>query len=194
MCRSIYGDDFNPLHIEFCRPEPEQPCVGKFHQLFRASLTFSASAYVMYFDKEMMRKPLSTANADLARAHDNIIAEHLSQLDDSDIVMQVKKTLTEQLPSGKATQDSIARAQNISSRSLQRRLQAAGTHYSDVLNDTRRELAIKHISKSRMSIGEITYLLGFTEVSNFSRAFKRWTGQPPSEYRDKQPILRGIFD
>lgn len=183
MCRSIYGNDFNPLHIDLCRPEPEQPCMGEFHELFRAPLTFSAPAYVMHFDKEMMRRPLPTANADLARTNAEIITDYLAQSDDSDIVMQVKKHFTEQLPSGKATQDSIARALNISPRSLQRRLREAGTHYSDVLNDTRWELTIKHIRNSRLSMGEITYLLGFAEVSNFSRAFKRWTGKPPSEYR-----------
>ncbi len=183
MCRAIYGNDFNPLHIEFCRPQPPQPCVGEFHKLFRAPLTFSAPLYVMHFDKAMMRKPLPTANADVARANDEIIADYLAQLDDSDIVMQVKRLLTEQLPSGKATQASIARALNISPRSLQRRLHEAGTHYSEVLNDTRRELAIKHIRNARLSMGEITYLLGFAEVSSFSRAFKRWTGKPPGEYR-----------
>ncbi|MCF6210126.1 MAG: AraC family transcriptional regulator [Gammaproteobacteria bacterium] len=183
MCRSIYGNDFNPLHIEFCRPEPAQPCMGEFHELFRAPLIFSAPVYAMHFDKEIMRKPLSTANADVARANDEIITNYLLQSDSCDIVMQVKKHLTEQLSSGKATQDSIARALNISSRSLQRRLHEAGTHYSEVLNNTRRELAITYIRNSRLSMGEITYLLGFAEVSNFSRAFKRWTGKPPSEYR-----------
>ncbi len=193
MCRSIYGNDFNPLRIEFCRPEPPQPCVGEFHKLFRAPLTFSAPLYVMHFDKEMMRKPLPTANADVARANDEVVTDYLAQLDDSDIVMQVRKHLTEQLPSGKATQESIARALNISSRSLQRRLHEAGTHYSEILNDTRRELAIKHIRNSRLSMGEIAYLLGFAEVSNFSRAFKRWTSKPPGEYRTDASRRHGFL-
>lgn len=186
MCRSIAGADFNPLRIEFARPEPPQPCMGEFHELFRAPLVFDAPAYVMHFDKALMTRPLPTANADLARANDEIIAEYLARTDNDDIVTQVKRRLAEQLPSGHVTQESVAHALKISPRSLQRRLHAAGTCYQDVLTETRRELAIKHLGQSRLSLGEITYLLGFAEVSTFSRAFKRWTGKSPSEYREER--------
>jgi len=188
MCRSIAGPGFNPLRIEFARPEPPQPCMGEFHELFRAPLTFGAPAYVMHFDKALMTRPLPTANAELARANDAIVAEYLARSGDSDIVAQVKRRLTEQLPSGHATQASVARALKLSARSLQRRLNEVGTSYLDVLTETRRELAVKHLSQSTLSMGEITYLLGFAEVSNFSRAFKRWTGRSPSEFRSREAL------
>lgn len=183
MCRSIYGTDFNPLHIEFARPEPPQPCMGEFHELFRAPLTFNAPAYVMHFDKAMLQQELPTANAELARANDAIVTEYLSRLHDSDIVLQVKRKLTEQLPSGKASQESIAQSLGLSARGLQRRLGAVDKNYLDILTETRHGLAIEHLCQSSLSLGEIAYLLGFGEVSNFSRAFKRWTGLSPSEYR-----------
>jgi len=71
----------------------------------------------------------------------------------------------------------------VSLRSLQRRLRDEETSYSQLLDETRRELAMQYIRRSRMSINEITYLLGFSEPSNFSRAFKRWTGHSPTEHR-----------
>jgi AraC-like DNA-binding protein len=66
---------------------------------------------------------------------------------------------------------------------LQRKLQEENTSFKQLLDETRRELADQYIRNPMVSIGEITYLLGFSEPSNFSRAFKRWNGTPPAEYR-----------
>jgi len=75
----------------------------------------------------------------------------------------------------------------MSLRSLQRRLNDEGTSYKDLLDETRRELASHYMAESHRSINEITYLLGFSEPSNFSRAFRRWTGCSPSAYREHPP-------
>ena len=97
--------------------------------------------------------------------------------------MQVRVRLTEQLSSGHATQDSVADALHMSLRTLQRRLNNEGTSYRGLLDETRRELAAHYMAESHRPINEITYLLGFSEPSNFSRAFRRWTGKSPSAYR-----------
>ena len=72
---------------------------------------------------------------------------------------------------------------HVSLRSLQRKLKEEDTSYKDLLEETRRQLALQYLRDSRRSIGEITYLLGFSEPSNFTRAFKRWTGKSPVQYR-----------
>jgi AraC-like DNA-binding protein len=82
------------------------------------------------------------------------------------------------------TEESIADALHLSRRSLQRRLKEEGTSYTQVLDETRRQLAAQYVRHSRLSINEITYLLGFSEPSNFSRAFRRWTGASPTAYRE----------
>ena len=69
-------------------------------------------------------------------------------------------------------------------RSLQRKLHEQDTSFKELLSNTQQELALFYIRDSNRSIGEITYLLGFSEPSNFTRAFKRWTGQSPAEYRE----------
>ncbi|MEZ4653285.1 MAG: helix-turn-helix transcriptional regulator [Candidatus Eisenbacteria bacterium] len=71
----------------------------------------------------------------------------------------------------------------VSVRTLQRQLAAEGTTFRDLLDQLRHELAIRHLESSRHAIGEIAFLLGFAEVSTFHRAFKRWAGKSPSEYR-----------
>ena len=72
----------------------------------------------------------------------------------------------------------------MSSRNLQLKLAVRGTNFQDLLDQTRHTLAMGYIEQSRLAITEISYLLGFSDLSNFTRAFKRWTGKSPSAYRD----------
>jgi AraC-like DNA-binding protein len=79
----------------------------------------------------------------------------------------------------------VAQALHLSERTLQRRLQEEGTSYQQLLDDTRRELAQQYLATPRMTLLEIAYLLGFSEPSNFFRAFRRWFGKTPGEYREE---------
>ena len=88
-------------------------------------------------------------------------------------------TLTE---SG-SDQAAIARELNVSVRQLQRELQERGLTFKGLVEEVRRELAISYLTEKQKSIGEITYLLGYTEPANFGRSFKKWTGQTPAAFR-----------
>lgn len=89
----------------------------------------------------------------------------------------------EMLPSGRASARQVAEMLHLSVRSLQRKLAEKDTGFAQLLEDTRRELARQYVSNTRLSVGEITYLLGFSDPANFTRAFRRWTGQSPSAFR-----------
>ena len=78
---------------------------------------------------------------------------------------------------------SIASLLNMSPRNMHGKLEQRDTSYQEILDDLRSQLAIQYIEQDSMSISQITYQLGFTDTSNFSRAFRRWTGHSPSEYR-----------
>ena len=79
----------------------------------------------------------------------------------------------------------IAASINLSRRSLQRKLREQGVSFSGVLDSSRRELGLQYVRDSRHSLNEIADLLGFSEPGNFTRAFKRWYGKAPSQYRDQ---------
>lgn len=70
-----------------------------------------------------------------------------------------------------------------SAGTLQRKLRDLGTSYNDVLDEMRRQLAMRYLREQRMAICEVAYLLGFSESSSFHRAFKRWAGVTPKEFR-----------
>ncbi len=100
-------------------------------------------------------------------------------------VARVRAALIEGLAGGQATADEIARALALSKRSLQRRLNEEGMSFKEVLEDTRRALAMNYLLNSDMSVQEIAYLLGFQDPSSFFRAFRSWTGQTPQSVRQK---------
>jgi AraC-like DNA-binding protein len=181
MCRTCYGDDFRPLHVNMTRNRPD--CAAEFDDFFRSPITYLAAENSISFSRHDLDKRLPTANADLARSSDLIVADYLARLDKGNIIAQVTTKIVEQLPSGEITELSVAQSLNMSLRSLQRKLSGEGVTYKALLEATRRELATQYLSSSRYTINEATYLLGFSEPSNFSRAFRRWTGESPSSYR-----------
>ena len=183
MCRTSYGENFHPLGIAMTRTKPV--CKKEFDQFFRAPIVYSASENKIIFSRDDLEELLPTANAELARVNDRIVTDYLADLDKNDISAQVKSKIVELLPSGNITEEFIAQSLNKSLRSLQRKLMEQGISYKTLLDSTRQELAKQYADDSKYSINEISYLLGFSEPSNFSRAFKRWTGQSPSKYRSR---------
>lgn len=181
MCRVSSGRDLTPRGVWLARSEP--PCGQRIRDYFRSPVTFDAPVSGIALDLTRVRARLATANAELAQANEHIVREYLSRLDRTAVAMRVKARMVERLPSGEVSETSIAEALNISQRTLQRKLREEGTSYKQLLEETRRELALQYLDNSQLSINEITYLLGFAEPSTFSRAFKRWEGISPGQYR-----------
>lgn len=91
------------------------------------------------------------------------------------------------LPHGKARAGEVARKLGVSQRTLARRLAAEGLTFAGVLQDTRADLARRHLTDEALSISKIAWLLGYQDVSAFTHAFKRWTGQAPRAARPRKP-------
>lgn len=182
LCRMSTHKDLMPLRMDIKRPKPD--CLENYFKHFGPNVRFNSERNMLLLDKHTIEKRLPTANIDLALSCDKIAKDYLAKMDKSDIVMQVKSKLTDHLPSGNTTEQEIADVLNLSLRTLQRKLEEKGYSYKTLLEETRKELAMQYIHNSNLSISEITYTLGFSEPSNFSRAFKRWTGKSPQSYRN----------
>ena len=181
MCRMSYGSDFDPLRVVTQRPRFDDPT--RYLEYFRAPVEFSAPENVLYFSKDSLEAHLPTANPRLARINDQVITDYLAQFDKTSTSMRVRSKLTEMLPAGTVTQQDVAESLHMSLRTLQRKLAEESTSYKELLEETRKELANQYLRQGCLSVSEVTYLLGFSEPSNFARAFKRWTGRTPSEFR-----------
>jgi len=80
----------------------------------------------------------------------------------------------------------MARQLHMSRRTLQRKLAESNNTYQKLVDDTRRDLALRHMESPKNSIPDVTFLVGFSRQSAFTRAFKRWTGMSPTIYREQK--------
>jgi AraC-like DNA-binding protein len=181
MCRTSYGESFRPLSVRLRRPCPS--CEQQFATFFRAPIVYDAPDITLVFAAADLNRVLPTGNAELARAADEVILRYLARFDREDVVTQVRIQLMDLLPSGQTSARHVAESLHLSERSLQRKLAEHGTSLAQLREDTRRELANQYVRNSRFSVGEITYMLGFSEPASFTRAFHRWNGMSPSAYR-----------
>ncbi|MBT8102126.1 MAG: helix-turn-helix domain-containing protein [Gammaproteobacteria bacterium] len=102
-----------------------------------------------------------------------------------DIAGQLKRKLAELMASGEANADAACRALKLSRRTLQRRLKAEKTSFQKILKEVRAELAVNYLRDARLKSLEIAMLLGYSNISTFTTAFKSWYHVPPVEYRQK---------
>jgi len=191
LCRISYGEAFCPLRVRLQRPRPS--CEQQFDAFFRAPITYDAPDTALVFAAADLDRALPTGNAELARAADEVILHYLARFDRDDVVTQARIKLMELLPSGQTSAQRVAEALHLSVRNLQRKLAAHDTSLAQLREDTRRELANQYVRNSRLSVGEITYLLGFSEPASFTRAFHRWYGMSPSACR-RAPSASGGTD
>ncbi|MCA9535054.1 MAG: AraC family transcriptional regulator ligand-binding domain-containing protein [Myxococcales bacterium] len=129
---------------------------------------------------------LRNSSGDLDVGH--ILAEHLQRElgmleTEGALAGRVYALLVRELPLRGTAAIDVARELNISERTLRRRLAEEGTSHRQLLEEARREVAIRLLGEQRLSIDEVAYHLGYAQPSSFQRAFKRWTGMPPATFR-----------
>ena len=96
---------------------------------------------------------------------------------------RVENAISSLLPHGRVVVDDVARSLGMTKRTLARRLSDEGLNFTEVLQQLRRDVAVRYLDDPKLHISKIAWLLGFNEVSAFTRAFKRWTGKTPSQMR-----------
>jgi AraC-like DNA-binding protein len=181
MCRSLIGRDFSPLAVELRRPRPA--VLDDFERLWRAPLRFGAEHNRLRFDQPSMERVLDSRNPELAQLSDAISARYLARIERQNIEARVRTVLTRRMQRCEPTQEEVAEVLNVSARTLQRKLGECGTTFKEILDETRHALALVYLSEPRHSVAEITHLLGFSCSSAFTRAFRRWTGRSPTDWR-----------
>ncbi len=180
-CRKLSGQEFSPVRARLMRSRPRQE--QAFLDFFRCELEYGGTGYALEFNSADLDRPLAGGNEDLARSNDRVIEEYLAQLELGSVATRLHTLLAGDLPSGVRSHEDYAAMLNMSGRSLQRKLNAEGTSFNQVLNETRCDLAKSYLVRNPPhSLAEIAFLLGFSDSSSFSRAFHRWTGKSPSSF------------
>lgn len=182
LCRKVATPDFAPAVVEFQHAAPLD--VSEHRRLFNCPVKFGARENRLSFPSSFLSLQIARADASLCALLDRHAEELLAKYPPRDsIIDQVRSLIAGEFHGGEPSLERIADHLGLTPRTLQRKLQELGTSYNDVLDQMRRQLAMRYLREPQMAICEVAYLLGFSESSSFHRAFKRWTGLTPKEFR-----------
>ena len=180
--KEIYNYKVNYLHeVKLMRNSPKD--TSRHDAIFNCPIIYNSDICEFRVSKTFFDQVLPTGNAELARINEQVLNEYLTRFHKNDTVAAVYNCLLELLPHGEPSRDKVADTLGTSSRSLHRKLKELDTSYKVILDDARKHLAMLYIKQPDISMITITYQLGFSDSTSFSRSFKRWTGCSPSDYR-----------
>lgn len=179
----ITGRKITPRSIGFTHPSPGP--TEEYQRVFACPVFFEQEENYYTLEHTDLDLKIDGANPDLL-AYFEEYARQLNSYDDSgDYSRKTRDIIAANLDRRKICVEDVAAELHMSKRSLQLKLEEEGTVFRSLLEKIRREAAERSLRRGH-SIDEITYLLGYSESSTFCRAFKRWTGLTPGEYRDRK--------
>ena len=177
--------DFAPtlVRFEFDRPELPEPA-GEHAVALGCEVQFGAPRTEIVLDRDTWEVPVRASDPGLIALLEKQARDLIARLPESnDFVDSVRRAVEGELAGGDVRLESIAGELAMSGRTLQRRLADDDVQFTELVDEVRLEAAKIRIANPRLSLTEVAYLIGFDEHSSFSRAFKRWTGLSPREYR-----------
>jgi AraC-like DNA-binding protein len=182
--RALTGAPYVPRHVWFAHGAPPDP--GPLRALCRTdAISFGAGANGIELDRDTVEIPLATSDPPLLSLLEQVAERQMQRrAGRRRLLGDVEARIREQLTGGAPSLEGVAEALKMSRRTLQRHLAGEGVSFQQLTDGVRRELACRWLHKGERPIGEVAFLLGYTEMSAFFRAFKRWTGATPTEYRD----------
>lgn len=167
-----------------CFRHPAAADRAAYTRVFGDLVRFDAAHDGLALPRALLEAPLPEADPSFARSFEAELERELAELrTGTTFPDEVRATIARLIGSGDGCEiDVVARRLAVSARTLQRRLGAEGTSFRELVDLARRDLALQSVRRSAANLTELSFLLGFSEVSAFSRAFRRWTGQSPTEY------------
>jgi len=182
LSRRLTGLDLVPLQMGFQHSKPKD--LSAYHHFFRSPLAFDQPVNEMRLDAALIQYPLVQADPSLSCILDRHAEELLARLPQSEgLLDSVHRLMSQGLRGGDPSLKAITQQLGYAPRTLQRKLDEAGTSYHKLLDEMRRELSIYYLREAQIAVSEVAFLLGFSETSAFHRAFRRWMGVSPSKFR-----------
>ncbi len=157
----------------------------EYEKIFGCPVEFDAAASEIWFDPAMLAYRSPRYDADLFRLHEELAEKRLSAIKRQDLIERIRAILAKKLELESCELKGVARELGMPPRRLRFELTRAGTSFSEVVEQFRYALARKLLAKTSEPIEHIVYLTGFSEPSTFYRAFKRWSGKTPVQFRDQ---------
>jgi AraC-like DNA-binding protein len=180
--RQLAGQAWNPLSVTFAHPAPADFAPLTAH--FGVTPSFGGGLNVLTLAASTLDLPVTSADPALLSVLERAAGTPPPR--DSappGFVQRVHEAIRGALRDGAPKMEAVARQLHVSSRTLQRRLAEHHTTFQDAADAVRSELARQYLRDPHLGVSEVAFLLGYSELSTFDRAFKRWTGMTPREFR-----------
>ncbi|MFG6415225.1 AraC family transcriptional regulator ligand-binding domain-containing protein [Roseateles sp. DC23W] len=186
LTRDMTGRPLRPLAVDFVNACPAD--TRPYEDFFGAPVRFGQPGTRLLLALQDLALPLRGADADLLALLDAQAEQLLQQVAGVDGPLAAwRQALVGLIRSGRTSLPELAASLQMSPRSLQRRLAAQGHGFQALLSDTRRQLAEAYLRDPHVELAEVALLLGYSEQSAFTRAFRQWTGQAPLQWRRQHP-------
>jgi AraC-like DNA-binding protein len=175
----------SPVEVWLAHEEPSY--AAEYERYFETKVRFGAPCNAILIQKARLDVPMLRASAELSTAFELQARRVLEKLQDRDTISgRVRRDVASQIHTGPVTMQKTAQRLAMGVATLRRKLEAERTTFTGIVDDLRRDLAKRHLARSGPTVSEVAFLLGFSDVRAFGRAFRRWTGQSPTEYRSGQ--------
>lgn len=188
LCEEVLQAPFPSIAIYFPYPKPKYHAL--YQEVFKCPVYFDSPHLEWQFNAQSLYQPLPTANTATLqlclKSCEQVLEQFSGQTQLIDTVTQMLLTS----PKKMMNIETVAERLNMSSRTLRRHLAADNTSYQTLLDHVRFELSRQYLLSTQMKIEDISEIIGFTDSANFRHAFKRWSGNSPSQYRKQHSQSR----
>lgn len=181
VAKRCLGNRFQLVQVDFEHPQP--PSANEHHQLFDADVAFSQRTNALVLRIEDLATPIPDGNVQLLDVLRSSLQSVSCKQSHYDLVTRVRAEVRSRLANQVINLDRVADALGVTRWNLQRQLANKGLTYSTLIDDVRRDLAADYIGQRHIPLSEVAFLLGYSEQSAFSRAFRNWHAVSPQAFR-----------
>ena len=180
--RLMVGSEWRPQEVQFAHQTPAR--TTEHNRIFGVPVLFGRATNALVVEHEFIERQVPAADPRLCRILQRYLEHVLADMPPEDkMVASVRKAIAETMRERDPTIARVAKKLGSSPRTLERRLKERGTRFKKLMDDTRLRFAINYLKDRDHTLTQIAFLLGYSEVSAFNHAFKRWTGSSPLKYR-----------
>ena len=182
--RMMVGSQWSPLEVRFAHEAPGE--ISEHLRIFGAPVLFGYPTNAFVIERKFLEQQVPAADPRLYSIMKRYLEQVLAEMPQEDTLLtSVRRAIAESMREGDPNLRRVAKKMAMSPRTLQRQLKERGVEFKKLVEDTRRRFALSYLKNRGNSLTEIAFLLGYSEASAFTRAFRRWTGSAPLAYRDQ---------
>ncbi len=182
----ILGQKVLPEYTNLAYPKQNDQI--SYHEVFGSNINFEQDENAIFFKKSKLSIPVSNANPTMYEYFETQVNTILSKLEKNSWFHKTQKEILKNIGDQNITVEFIAKSFGVSTRTLQNYLKAESKTFLEALTSVRKKLAKHYILNTNLDDTTIAFLLGYSEVSSFYRAYKKWNNTTPKKFRENSPI------